>query len=156
MELELAIAVTCEPAGCQVRHLGGGETSVRYGTAVQDRIKIRPGDLVVLDSAAHPPAVVWRWWHGRVERMEGGTAVISHKVGAPRPGDPERTEEAVSVPDWLAGSFTAGDTVYFTHGGQEGGIVDLARNGSPLHPERVCTDAFPEILATYARLQDAP
>ncbi len=158
MELELAIAVTCEPAGCQVRYLEGGETSlVRYGASVQDRIKIRPGDLVAVDSTAQPPAVVWRWWQGRVERTEGATAVVSRKVNAPRPGDPECAEQPMPVPAWLAGSVADGDTVYHSgHSGKERRIVDLARYGAPLHPERVRSEAFPGILATYACMQDAP
>ncbi len=147
MELELAIALTCDPTGCQVRLLDGGETSVRYSNAMQDRIKVRPGDLVVVDNAAQPAVVAWRWWHGRVERMEGGMAVIS------REGREGRAEEPVPVPGWLAGRLAAGDTVFYSHG--EGGVLDVVRDGSPSDPERVRTDGFPEILATYARMNDA-
>ena len=63
MELELGIVESCDGCGCRVRLLGqAGTLSVTYSAAVQDRIRIRQGDLVAVNLAASLPEIVWRWW----------------------------------------------------------------------------------------------
>lgn len=154
MELSLAIAMTCESTGCQVRDLDGGETStVRYAAPVQDRIMIRPGDLVVVNSAAQPGELVWRWWSGRVEGIEGDTVVVSRRVTRSNASDLERGEERLPLPVWLADSVAVGDMIFHTH--TPAGIIDVARNGVPVHPEHIRSEGFAEIIATYARIADA-
>src|SRR5215213_1322307 len=96
MELSLAIAESCEPDSCTVRRLDGGRLTARYGEHVFNRIKIRPGDLVALDDGAEPPAVVWRWWHGTVESVEGDRATVSRTHTQPAP------EHSLSRADELA------------------------------------------------------
>src|SRR3712207_2422344 len=77
MELSLAVAEACGPTTCDIRLVTGGLLTARYGERVQDRIKVRPGDLVAVDGSVEPPAVVWRWWHGTIERLAGDRAAVS-------------------------------------------------------------------------------
>ena len=149
MQLELAVAETCDPTTCRVRALNGTRTTARYAAPVQDKVKVRPGDLVALNRGAEPPEVVWRWWHGTVERVEGERALVSRNVTQRQVGDPRRATMDAALPPELAGDVRAGDTVYF--GGEEKRVLDVARGGVPAHPERLA-GAFPAIVDAYQRL----
>ena len=149
MQLELAVAETCDPTTCRVRALNGTRTTARYAAPVQDKVKVRPGDLVALNREAEPPEVVWRWWHGTVERVEGERAVVSRNVTQRQPGDPQRATMEAALPPELAGQVQPGDTVYF--GGEEKRVLDVARGGVPAHPGRLA-GAFPAIVDAYQRM----
>ena len=149
MQLELAVAEICDAAVCHVRALDGTQVSARYAVPMQDKVKVRPGDLVVLNRGAEPPEVVYRWWHGTVERVEGERALVSRNVTQRHAGDRRRAMVEAAVPPELAGGLRAGDTVYF--GGEEKRVLDVARGGVPAHPDRLA-GAFPAILDAYQRM----
>lgn len=151
MELELAVALTCATAGCRVRYVDDGATGeTRYSSAMQDRIKIRPYDLVAVDRGSEPPQTVWRWRHGIVTDLDGATAFVERNVTQREPGDPRRGTEMLRVPDWLREQVRPGVVVYDA---DHESILDLASDAGPLHPDRVRA-AFAQIEATYASLGD--
>ncbi len=147
MNLELAVAESCGPTSCRVRSVTDGSTiEAVYGARVQDTIKVRPGDLVALDQATQPPEVVWRWWHGTVERIDGDCAEVSRNHNQPTPEHSRRRSDQLPVTPALAGRLRPGDTVFF--GGASRSVLDVAREGVPTHPEWL-TATFPAIVAQY-------
>jgi len=155
MQLELAVAAACEPTSCRVRLLDGQTVvEARYAKPVQDRVKVRPGDMVAIDQGAEPPEVVWRWWYGVVERVEGERAVLARNVTQRKPGDARRGSETAAVPPGLLGEVNVGDTVFF-FGHDEPLIVDVARSGLPAQPDRIRAGGFRGISAAYERMRGA-
>jgi hypothetical protein len=136
MNLSLAFAERCEPATCTIRAIDNGERrEARYGRHVQDRIKVRPGDLVAVDGAADPPEVVWRWWHGRVERIDGDRAEVSRNHTQPTPEHSRRHSKEMAIPAHLVTQVRTGDTVIFGSG--DAGLLDVIRDGRPANPARL-------------------
>ncbi len=152
MDLELAVAESCGATSCRVRSLSGSVLDARYAALVQDRIKVRPGDLVAVNRAAQPPEVVWRWWHGRIERVEGDRAEVSRNHTQPTMAHSRRRTEAMAVAPELAGHLRVGDTVFF--GPEPVGVLDVAREGMPTHPERLRV-LLPEVVSAYHRVPPA-
>jgi len=148
MELSLAIAESCGPDSCTVRRLDGGRLTARYGAHVLNRVKVRPGDLVALDTGAEPPAVVWRWWHGMVESVDGDRATVSRNHTQPTAEHSRRRAEDLPVAPDLSGVLRPGDAVFF---GGDAGVLDVAKGGLPAHPERLQA-LLPSVLAAYDSL----
>ena len=152
MELSLGVAEACGSVTCDIRLVeGGGRLAARYGERVQDRIKVRPGDLVAVDRGVEPPAVVWRWWHGTVERLEGDRAAVSRNHTQPTPAHARRLTEEMPVALALVGRLRAGDTVFFN---REAGVLDTAQAGLPAHPDRLVA-LLPSVAAAYERASGA-
>jgi len=123
---------------------------VRYGAAVQDRIKVRPGQLVAIDRAPQAPEVVWRWMTGTVEEVAGDRVAVTRSNAAGKPlarDDGERT--------WLGGLDrparrpAPGDLVFFCTV-DEPEVADIAREGVPSEPERLRAEYFPIIERAHA------
>ena len=136
MELELALAESCDAGGCRVRVSGTGQLlDAAYGEKVRDRIRIRSGDLVAVDLAASPPAIVGRWWHGTVREVDDGGATIERAVTQRAAGDPSTGTLQATVPGALRGQIAVGDTVFlFGHGGAEGAmVIDVAGDSGLEH-----------------------
>ena len=149
MQIDLAIAVACEPAACRVRPIGGGaDLDARYGAKVKDRIKVRPGDLVAVDTESQPPKVLYRWWHGTVEAVNGDQVTVVRNVSQARPEDPRRASMTGQLGGPLLGQVQSGDTVFF--GGEGHRILDVARQGNPAHPERLREELLPEVRLAYS------
>ena len=149
MNLELAVAETCGPTSCTVRYVDtSASVQARYSARVQNRVKVRPGDLVAVDRGVAPPEIVWRWWHGTVERVEGGRAFVSRNITQQAPGDPRRATVAVGLSEGLAGGVAPGDTVFF-EGQDEKLAVAVARGGVPADPARLRVARFPQIVSAY-------
>jgi hypothetical protein len=146
MQLELGIARECRPDGCRVQRMDGAGMEARYAPPVQDKIKVRPGDLVALDLEREPPQIVWRWWQGTVEEIEGARARVSRNVTQAAPDAPRRASRELSVSAVLAGQVRPGDTVYFS----DETVIDVARDGLPANPERLRAERFPGVIAAYA------
>ncbi len=147
MNLELAVAESCGPRTCRVRSVAdGAEIEAAYAAPVQDRIKVRSGDLVAVNHGTHPPEVVWRWWHGRVERVLGDRAAVSRNHTQPTPEPSRRRTDELPLAPGLAGQLRAGDTVFF--GGSEPRVLDIARDGMPANPD-LLRASFPAIVAAY-------
>jgi hypothetical protein len=146
MQLELGIARECRPDGCRVQRMDGAAIDARYATPVQDKIKVRPGDLVALDLESQPPHIVWRWWQGTVEEVAGTRARVSRNVSQSAPDAPRRASRDLALSEALAGQVRQGDTVYFG----DDGVIDIARDGLPANPERLRAERFPGVIAAYA------
>src|SRR5438477_13154627 len=105
MDLELAIFEEGRPGSCRVRYVDTRDTAdVAYAAPMLNRIRIRQGDLMVVDRAANPAAVVWRWWHGTVERLHDGRAAVSRRHEGPG----LRTDEVDVAPE-LQSNLQPGD-----------------------------------------------
>lgn len=121
-----------------------------YAPAMQDRIKIRSSDLVVVDVAVEPPLTVWRPWLGTVKIVEPDRAVVALGRGDGR-------GMVVDVPLTAATRDrpAPGDEVFLTHRLGTQVILDFARDGVPVDPARLREALFPEVRALYAARQDA-
>jgi len=151
MDLVLAIFEEGRPDSCRVRYVDTRVAAdVAYAPPVLNRIRIQQGDLVVVDQAAEPPAVVWRWWHGTAEGLHDGRTTVSR-----RRGDAEHRTDDVDVPHELQAGLQPGDTVFFSHGPGAAVVVDVALDGMPVNPERIRTHYYPEIEAFCRRPPDA-
>jgi len=152
MKLELATAEGCDAGGCRVRFPGSSQSlDVAYGEKVRDRIYIRSGDLVAIDRAEEPPAVVWRWWHGTVRALTEDGVTVERAVTKRNVGDTGTATLAASLPEALRGQIAVGDTVYFSgHGGAEGAtVIDVAAPSGPAHPARLRGELLPGVVAAY-------
>ncbi len=75
MNLQLAIAETCSPDGCQVRLLSDGRSlNATYLPRMKGRVFVHPGQLVALDGTSNPPVIVWRWHRMKVLAAHSGGA----------------------------------------------------------------------------------
>lgn len=62
MNLQLAIAVTCNSDGCQVKLLSDGSSlKAPYIARMKGRVIVHPGQLVALNMDKAVPEVTWRW-----------------------------------------------------------------------------------------------
>jgi hypothetical protein len=141
MDLAFAVVLSCEETGCFVHYLDAPDTRVwtRYSDAVQDEIRVRRRQLVVVDRATEPPQIVWRWIRAEVLEVRAGRAV----VGAFGICD----ELAPRNPDM---KLEKGDAVWVGSNGKEKLIQDAVQSGGPAHPDELAAAAFPAIEAWYA------
>ena len=142
MDLQLAIALSCTDAGCQVHLLDEksrldaaySEPVVEYG------IIVRPGDLVAVNRETDPPQVVFRWALAAVEQVEGERIFIDTPCSRGRP---------MVRAEGLEADIAAGDKV-FTANGQ---VHDISVDGRPDNPERLRLAFFPHIRAMYQKME---
>ena len=142
LKLELAIAEICSPEGCQVNMIADGRSlAARYSALVQDRIKIRPGQMVAVDLSPEYPEIVWRWYRTQVVEV---------------------TAEGVSVNDrgvrqlaaaWVAGlesDLPTGAEAWVSRLEDTWEIHDRVLNGAPAHPDRLRDLVLPRIAAALS------
>lgn len=138
MELTWGIALSCMTAGCRVQLLEDEQIiETRYAQPVQDTIKIRPGQLVVIDQSVTPPETVWRLFHMQVTALREGEAVLWDTA---RGG-----EKRVPLPALLDQPLTVGDAVW---AGIEQ-VCDRVVDGKPAHPAALLAALKPTIVAAY-------
>ena len=138
MELTWGIALSCATAGCRVQLLNGNQViETRYAQPVQDIIKIRPGQLVVVDQSVNPPETVWRLFHMQITALTASEAVLWDTV---RGG-----EKAVPLPALMDQPLTVGAAVW---AGVDQ-VYDRVVDGKPAHPDQLLTALKPTIVATY-------
>jgi SAM-dependent methyltransferase len=91
MDLQLAVALSCTDAGCQVQFLDSSLCidAHRSEPMVEGHITVEPGHLVAVDKSAAPPQIVYRWASITTERVddgyiltEDGEAVDPHRLRA--------------------------------------------------------------------------
>jgi hypothetical protein len=146
MRLQLGVATACSPDGCRVVTVeDDAMVDAQYAAPVQDRIKVRAGDLVALDVDITPPAIVWRWWHGDVLSVEPDSATVERAVSTTTRGGPHRAAMIRRIPAALAGALRTGDRVFFS----DTEIIDLSRDGVPADPGRIGAERFAAIDAAY-------
>jgi hypothetical protein len=146
MQLELATVLSCDREGCVVLPVGQTPLRVSYGVAVKDRIRIRRGDVVVVDLVAAGVDLVWRWRVGEVLRsLEQAPAPGHVLVGATG-----HIVEARVVQDGL--KVAPGDHVCVEHTENGFDILDRVNEGVPEHPAWIRRARFPAIEAAYAAM----
>lgn len=145
MKLTLAVTLECLPEECRVQLLESDTPiTVHYSTRVKANpsLKIRPGQLVALNTATDIPEVVYRWHYSKVEQLKEDKVLIDNHQG--------QLIELV-----LAEGFEAapqvGDWVFVTIGGNPGQseVVDIAIDGRPAHPAFFGNYFFPRIEQMY-------
>lgn len=138
MDLTWAIALSCAAAGCRVQLLNGDTViETRYTQPVQDTIKIRPGQLVVIDQSTMPPETVWRLFQMQVTAIhEGAVTLLDLARGR---------EKSMPFPTLIHQSLRVSDVVW-TGVDQ---IYDRVVDGKPAHPDQLLTALRPTIVATY-------
>lgn|GEM_PF-2792820 len=138
MELCWGIALSCATAGCRVQLLDGDKViETRYAQPVQDTIKIRPGQLVVVDQSVTPPETVWRLFQMQViASNEGEVTLLDVERGG---------EKAMPLPTLFDQPLSVGDRVW-TGVDQ---IYDRVVDGKPAHPDTLLAALKPTIVATY-------
>jgi hypothetical protein len=111
LDLQLAIAETCSPDGCQVKLLSDGRSlNAPYLARMKGRVIVHPGQLVALNMDMAVPEITWRWHRLKVIEVRPDGVLLDdrglHQVtGTIVPG--------------LALDLKPGQTV-FTNGIQEG------------------------------------
>ena len=113
----------------------------RYSALVQDRVKIRPGQLVALDMEPLIPEVAWRWYRARVVQAGEREVVVQER---------ERQLSAALLPD-LETAHGVGDEIWVT--GMDGGweLHDTVVDGKPSDPSRLREKIFPRIVQLLTR-----
>jgi hypothetical protein len=148
MNLQLAIAETCSPDGCQVKLLADGRSlNAVYLDRMKGRVIVHPGQLVALDTASGAPVIVWRWHRMKVVAAQPDGALLDDRgvnqvTGVIAPG--------------LALDLQPGQTV-FVIGTQPGAceihglLVGDAQSGEQLsRPEQFEQVILPRIAAILA------
>jgi RNA polymerase sigma factor (sigma-70 family) len=138
MELCWGFALACATAGCRVQLLEGEQIiETRYAQPVQDQIKIRPGQLVVIDQSVTPPETVWRLFHMQITALTEGEAVLWDTA---RGG-----EKRVPLPTKIEQPLTIGEAVWAV----ADQVYDRVVDGKPAHPDQLLAALKPTIVATY-------
>ncbi len=153
MNLQLAIAETCSPDGCQVKLLSDGRSlNATYLPRMKGRVFVHPGQLVALDMESGEPMIVWRWHRVKVVTVQPGGALLDNRgvnqvTGVIAPG--------------LDLDLQPGQTV-FVNGIQEGAceihglLVEDAQSGEQLsQPEQFEQVILPRIAAILANMPAA-
>lgn len=154
MNLSFGIAVAGNPDGMTVRDLATNSTiATSFSPAMRDRIRVRAGDLVVVDRDKEQ--TVWRWWGGTVERVDGETAVVSRRVSEPTPDGSDRGETEAAIAPGLADLVLPGARAYFNGHPPTVVIIAVATESGLAGLDRLAADQFPLIERTYAEMEAA-
>ncbi len=140
MELKLAVVLECDPEGCQVQDVTGGQAYfAAYSALARDRVFIHPRQLVVIDAAAHPPEIVWRWHRVQVLEVKPEGVVVALRG---------EYSTATTVPE-LPVEVAPGDEVWATGAPNGFEIHDLIVDERPAHPESLLAYIKPVIDKVY-------
>jgi hypothetical protein len=140
--LDFAIAVACNESGCQVHLTGSQETlAASYAPEVLNKVKIRPGQLVVINRQAETPEIVWRWYCTVVTSSGQDELIVA---------DRERLLSAHRAHGFEA-DLAEGDKVWVGGlGGDSWEALDrVSPEGELSQPERSREYAFPIIQKYY-------
>lgn len=144
--LDLAIVISCNESGCQVRPADSQEIlETVYAAPVLNRVKIRPGQLVAINLQAGPPEIVWRWYRMKITSVGAGT----EDLGVDDRG--VRQLVAKRAPGFDS-ALVAGDWVWVGGIGYDQGweaIDQVSPEGGLSQPERVRQLVFPPVLGFY-------
>lgn len=146
MNLQLGIAETCSPDGCQVKQLSDGRSlTALYLERMKGRVFVHPGQLVALDMQSDEPVISWRWHRMMVlELVPGGARLSDHGAN----------QVTGIVAPGLKMELQPGQVV-FTNGNQEGnceihGLLDGEHLAAPEQFEAVILPRIEAILAKMA------
>ena len=145
MNLQLAIAETCSPDGCQVKLLSDGRVlDALYLARMKGRVIVHPGQLVALNMDMAVPEISWRWHRLQVVNVQPGGALLDERglrqlTGTLAPG--------------LTLDLKPDQTV-FTNGNQEGSceIHGVLLGDQIAQPEQFEQVILPRIIAILAAM----
>ena len=150
MNIQLAIAETCSPDGCEVKLLSDGRSLFApYLARMKGRVFVHPGQLVALDMRSTEPMIVWR-----LHRMK----VVAAQPGGARLDDRGVNEVTGTTAPGLVLDLQPGQTV-FVIGNQDGSceihglLAGDEQSGERLsQPDRFEQVILPRIEAIVARM----
>lgn len=150
MHLRLALVVSAGQTDCVVRWLGEQSlVTVQYSSAIQNQIKIRPRQLVAVQTTTNPPVLVWRWFRGRVEYQQEGYVVVNHRLYQ---ASAHRPINVLQLPERLRHMVQVGDELFYSLD-NDGVVIDRVADEHPAHPAQIQADLFPAIEAFYQQLR---
>ena len=77
MNLALGIVISCGTAVCRVKLIESDEeVETRYSLKIQDQIKIRPRQTVVINQTPSPPETVFRMFYSEVRSVNGDEIMV--------------------------------------------------------------------------------
>jgi hypothetical protein len=145
LNLQLGIAETCSPDGCQVKLFSDGRSlSASYLERMKGRVFLHPGQLVALDMQTGEPVITWRWHRMKVlEVLPGGAKLDDHGAN----------QVTGIVAPGLKMDLQPGQVV-FTNGNQEGNceIHGLLEGEHLAAPEQFEAVILPRIEAILAKM----
>lgn len=142
MNLELALNVSCNDTGCHVLLVRNDEViDTKYSHLVQDRIRIKPQQLVAIDTSQQIPELVWRWVRAIV--IEVNETSLGIKGGSGRVDFASRVSQ-------LALNLSIGDEVWFCKTDQDLEVHDQIMDGKPAHPDQLLEYITPIIERVYS------
>ena len=145
MKLKLAIVRSCNDVGCTVAPLDNDSPiEVNYSRLVQNRIKIRPGQMVALNIEGNPPEIVWRWIRAAVIDLKPDVIVIDDKQGHPA---------QVNLVNELPLTLSEVDEVWACGTGSNFEIHAMIVDGKPTKPNRLLKYITPIIEEIYRKTQ---
>jgi hypothetical protein len=151
MNLRLALVTATRQADCTLRWLESSqELLASYSPAVQGRIKLRPRQLVAVDTTTALPTVMWRWFRGVIVFQRDDHVVVDNHIYQQGFRAPI---SVVRLPDVLEVAVGLGDEVFHSLG-TDGVVIDTAQGDGPAHPGRLATDLFPAIADFYTELHE--
>ena len=143
MKLALAKVMSCGAAGCQVRLIEDDTLlDTRYSLQVQDQIKIRPEQLVVIDRIPTPAQIVFRPFLSQVIKVQGDQLTVELLRDERDRGKGQYVQ--ASLAEGVDIDLKVGDEVY----GQSI-ILGQAINGRPTHPAQLLATLAPIIRKIY-------
>lgn len=143
MKLALAKVVSCGMAGCQVRLIEDDTLlDTRYSLQIQDQIKIRPEQLVVIDRIPTPAQIVFRPFLSQVVKVQGDQLTVELLRDE---GDRGKGQYAqATLAEGLDLDLKVGDDVY-----GYSIVLGKAINGRPAHPVQLLTILTPIVSKIY-------
>lgn len=111
MNLALAFVHSCGKSGCQVKLLDHDTLiDTRYTLQMQDQIRVRPGQLVIIDQQSQPVRTVFRLYRSKVVAIEDGQIYVERSfVGWL---DKVQPRYAATIAEGLSLNLKVGDEVW--------------------------------------------
>jgi hypothetical protein len=107
---------------------------------VQDRIIIKPDQLIAIDKSVDPPEILWRWVRAKVDKFEDGRVLVS---------DGKCTLISHAIVHELNLNIEPDDDVWVCNVGHDFEVHDKIVAGKPEHPERLLAYIEPTIISIY-------
>ena len=142
MNLALAFVHSCGKSGCQVKLLDDNSLiDTRYTLQMQDRIRVRPGQLVVIDRQSQPVRTVFRLYRSKVVAIESGQIYVERSFVGWYKIQPKY---AATLAEGLSLDLKVGDEVW----GRDV-IFDKVEDGKPKDPKRLLNIVSPLVSKIY-------
>ena len=144
MNLALAKVLSAGIAGCEVQLIETGEVlETRYSLQMQDYIKVRPEQLVVIDRQATPARTLFRCYLCQVTAINGDAITVELLRSDGDRGQGRQIEATIA--EGLDLTLNVGDDVY-----GYSTIFGRAINGRPAEPQQLLAAVSPAFEKIYS------